>query len=218
MDWHIYGVIETDNFSLLEKYKKELLGIIGDNHPKKENFLKEIEDAIGRAKGVQNLRGSQKPSEIRKNLKKLNKSMRKTIISLSNLDPYSKQLIEEHTKSLETLVEYEKNISIAIEIANQLPQKGNLYQGHERYLAFSVAAAINDILGEKPTLTHNEISPYKNRTDIYAQCLSISLGAASFIRTSQEPQSIFNLMKQGITTLESRETQGGLTTFRQDSI
>ena len=108
MDWHIYGVIEADNFSLSEKYKKELLGIIGDNHPKKENFLKEIEDAIGRAKGVQNLRGSQKPSEIRKNLKKLNKLMRKTIISLSNLDPYSKHLIEDHTKRLDTLVEYEK--------------------------------------------------------------------------------------------------------------
>ena len=231
-EWGFHGVVKTEHFTLTDKHKRKFLDVIGTDNPKSDVFLCAIEGAISSAKGAQSQRETVKPASVRRNLSNMKKSIKKLLGSFSELDELSRYLIDEipgepnFSEMPSTMVLYLNKISRALERADSFPKKGNLYQGHHRWLAYLVASAIYDLLGITPTLTHNEpLASGTDSPDLYAQCLAIALDAASFSQTIQDPSTIYYLMKEGMETLNSREickdSNGdptGLTTFRSRSL
>lgn len=223
--WLPCGVSSAEPFTLSEKHKEKLLGVIGVKHDKAKDFLVAIEHAVASAKGVKKHRESVKPAAVRSNLKKTLKNIEKLTNTFAQLDSYSKSLVREIpggsdvSEMVTTMVGYYSQISEAFEHADNLPKKGKLYQGHQRLLAYLVAEAIRDILQVEPTLTHDEsLDEGPERTNIYAQCLSISLDAASFSHVIQKPSSLYCLMKEGMETLKTRtKNPGSVIELRKNS-
>jgi len=230
-EWYTHGVATSEPpqtpFRLSAKFKKELLKVIDSTHPKSDEFLKVIEDSIFSAKILESHRNTVLPSNVRKNLSRAHKLTEKLLDSLEKLDQFSRQLLSDsaevptYHEIRAAISSYQSQILSAHNKAQQLPKRGKLYQGHCRLLSYLVAEAINDILGVKPTLSHNEPSAkYPQNFHLFAQCLEIALRAASFYPNNRDPLSSENryyLMKEGITTLEQREIIGGLTILRKGS-
>lgn len=222
-EWYTHGVISPTSYTLSDHYKKELKKIVGETHPKTEEFLLAIEDAIGSAKATEAHRQSTSPKAVRKNLKETKMLAENFYKSLCKLDQLSVHLISKsvddynHLDILNQIDNYKKIIASAYDKAQDLPKKGKLYQGHRRLLAYLIAAALKDILGITPTLYHES----SNETSAkYARCLEVSLNAASFKNKNDSESnidSLYPLMKQGIDTLSARKIDGGVTTLRKGS-
>jgi|OpeIllAssembly_1097287.scaffolds.fasta_scaffold243035_2 hypothetical protein len=224
-EWYTHGVITPAPFKLSAIQRAKFLKVIGATHPKAEEFLAAVTEAISAARGVEWNREKVLPSAVRENIGSMLKATDNFVKSLRKLDQLSNWLTTEagdsvsYPERLEAAELYLQHLRSAYEESQKLPRGGKLYQGHCRWLAYGIAAAMNDVLGIRPTLTHS--GARMQRSDMYAQCLEIAIRAASFYKRDKDklaPENLYYLMKEGLMTLEQREIDGGVTTFRKGSM
>lgn len=210
IDWGTHGVGVAKIFTLNSKHRGEFQKIISDR-PNAAQFIDAIEAAIAEAKEMQALRETVKPAAVRKNLRKTLLATDRLMESLCEIDQLSKYLINEspgdnNFENIQRALEdIRTKINYAVVCADKYQQKGKLYQGHCRWLSYLVAAAINDVLGIVPSLSHNDPSAIgSKRSDIFAQCLALALTVAKMGPKNPDPVSLIYLMKEGLLTLDTR--------------
>jgi len=164
-------------FKLTHQQKDTLSEIFMLPQEELHDFLMALEMHITKCIGHRELQLN-KPSDTRKNLRRLKSKLDKLSSDLKSLDPESHRLIAEQewatvSQMQEKIEWYSGIVSSAEQSAHeQLPQRGNLQDYALSHLAHDIAISMVNTLNIKPTSTAGTDSPGQ-----FSRCLELACQA-----------------------------------------